>query len=179
MTTRPTSLLTHWPWIRRSEQLPTVSADRSAERIESYVYGNVLVLAALATVGLDDLDSSRPALLILGTAFSTYVAHLLSVTVAHRARTDHPLRHAFRDGVPIATSGLVPAGLLLLGWAGVLAPRWSLGLAIATIVFRFVLTGSVVSHLNGEQSTWKNALIGFGLALAGLVVAAVKFLLTH
>jgi uncharacterized membrane protein len=176
-------MVTSWPWMRQREQDSRLPPDRAAERVESYVYGNVLVLAALAAVGVDDVQSGRAALLVLGTAISTFVAHLLAVSVGHGTRgsasNGEPFRQHARDALPIATSGLVPAVCLLLGWWGWIPPEWSMGLAIGTSVLRLVLLGSVVSYLNGEHSTWKNALIGFGLGVAGLVVAGVKFFLTH
>lgn len=117
---------------------------------------------------------------MVGTALSTFVAHVLAVVVAHPAHDDGSrLRDSIRDSVPIATSGLLPTVLLLAGWQGWVSAGTAVLVALASIVVRFVLLGSVASYLDGEQSTWKNLLIGVGLAVAGLVVAAVKLVLTH
>ena len=69
----------------RTQELPRA---RAARRIEAYVYGNVLVLAAIIAAGTADVASGRAALLALGTAASTFIAHLLAMTVGHQAEED-------------------------------------------------------------------------------------------
>ena len=180
-------LVTSWPWTTPqiapstgSGSVGSLPRERAAERIESYVYGNVLVLAVVAATDFASVRNGQAVLLVVGTAVSTFAAHLLAVSVAHRRPEDeHRLRAAVRDSVPIATSGLLPALVLLAGWLGWLSAAVAIGVAVASIVVRFVLLGSVVSYVEGEQSTWKNLLIGVGLAVAGLVVAGVKLVLTH
>lgn len=175
-----TGLVTSWPWRPTPVVARTLPRERAAERVESYVYGNVLTLAAVASGDFASVGDGRAVLLVLGTAVSTFVAHLLAVTVAHRREEGrHRLRAAIRDSVPIATSGLLPALVLVAGWLGWLSAPMAIGLALASVVVRFVLLGSVVSHVEGEQSTWKNVLIGVGLAVAALLVAGVKLVLTH
>jgi hypothetical protein len=180
-TPRSTRLVRNWPWTR-SEAKGEVALprERAASRVESYVYGNVLVLAVVAASDATSVADGQAALLVVGTALSTFIAHVLAVVVAHPGDEDGPgLRDSVRDSVPIATSGLLPALVLLAGWQGWLSVAAAVVVALASIVVRFVLLGSVVSYLDGEQSTWKNLLIGVGLAVAGIVVAGVKLLLTH
>ncbi|WP_375430216.1 hypothetical protein [uncultured Friedmanniella sp.] len=171
-------LVTSWPWTKREVAAGTLTRERAAERVESYVYGNVLVLAVVAAADSTTVQNGQAVLLVVGTAVSTFVAHLLAVSVAHR-HGGHELRSSIRDSVPIATSGSLPALVLLAGWLGWLTPTAAILVGLASIVVRFVLLGSVVSHLQGERSTWKNVLIGVGLAVAALLVAGVKLVLTH
>lgn len=185
MPRRPVrGLVTSWPGrppaTAASADATTLPRHRAAERIESYVYGNVITLVAVASADAASVQHGDAALLVIGTAVSTFVAHLLAVSVAHRRPEDHHLlRASVRDSVPIATSGLLPTLVLLAGWFGWLAPTPAVLVALISVVVRFVFLGSVVSHLDGEESTWKNVLLGVALAVAGLVVAAVKLVLTH
>ena len=175
-----TGLVTHWPWTTSEITSAGLPRERAASRVESYVYGNVLVLAVVAASDAASVRDGHAALLVIGSAVSTFVAHVLAVVVAHPGHEDgSSLRDSVRDSVPIATSGLLPTLVLLAGWQGWLSAPAAVIVALATIVVRFVLLGSVVSYLDGERSTWKNVLIGVGLAVAGLVVAGVKLVLTH
>lgn len=175
-----TGLVTHWPWTRSEVAPATLPRERAASRVESYVYGNILVLAVVAASDATTVRSGQAALLVVGTAVSTFIAHVLAAVVAHPGDEDGAgLPDSVRDSVPIATSGLLPALVLLAGWQGWLSATVAVVVALASVVVRFVLLGSVVSYLDGEQSTWKNLLIGVGLAVAGVVVAGIKLVLTH
>ena len=179
---RIAGLVTNWPWRRELGRTQELPRRRSARRIESYVYGNVLVLAAIITAGTADVANGRAALLALGTAASTFIAHLLAVTVGRQAEEEseqHPFAEAARDGLPMATSGIWPGIALIAGWLGWLDPNWAWWIAVGIIGVRFVGLGSVVAYLKGAPSTWRNLLIGIGLAAVGLLVAVLKNALTH
>jgi hypothetical protein len=175
-------MVTNWPWRRQLGRTRDLPRRRAARRIESYVYGNVLVLAAIITAGTAEVASGRTALIALGTAASTFVAHLLAMSVGHQAEAEaeqEPFREAARDGLPMATSGVLPGIALIAGWFGWLDPDVGWWIAVGIIGVRFLTLGSVVSYLKGEPSTWRNVLIGLGLAVAGLLVAVLKNVLTH
>lgn len=182
MTAGP-GLLGSWRRRREGPASPPLPPARAASRVESYVYGNVLVLAALEALDSHDVQSGQAALFVGGTAVSTFVAHVLAVVVAHRVQAvgpdPHPLRDAIRDSVPVATSGVLTAAILALGWLGWPPPGWALGLAVAATALRLIVLGSVVSNLLGERSTWRSGLVGIAIAAAGLLVAGLKVLLAH
>lgn len=179
---RVTGIVTNWPWRRRLGRTQELPRARAARRIEAYVYGNVLVLAAIITAGTTDVANGRAALLALGTAASTFIAHLLAMTVGRQAEEEdeqHPFAEAARDGLPMATSGILPSIALIAGWLGWLDPDLAWWIAVGIIGVRFIGMGSVVSYLKGMPSTWRNLLIGIGLAVVGLLVAMLKNTLTH
>jgi tellurite resistance protein TehA-like permease len=166
---------------RRGEQL---SATTAASRAEAYVYGNILVLATLATIRSEAVLSGQGALFAIGTAVSTYLAHVLAHWIGHQIRSEgradsKHLREGIRNAVPIATSGLIPAAILLVGMWGWLEPLWALNLAIATIVVRFLVMGFVLGSLSGNKVSIASFVAGIALAVAGIIVVAVKVLLTH
>ena len=175
-------LVTNWPWRGRTGRTQHLPRRRAARRIESYVYGNVLVLAAIIAAGTNEVAEGRTAAIALGTAATTFLAHLMAMAVGHQAEEEgdrHAFAEAARDGLPMATSGVLPGLALAAGWLGWLDPDWAWYVAVAVIGIRLVALGSVVSYLKGEPSTWRNVLIGVVLAVIGLLVAVLKTKLTH
>ena len=140
----------------------SLSEESAVSRTEAYIYGNILVLAALATLVPDSVPTGAGALLVLGTAVSTFVAHVLAHIIGHQVRSPSPdgaehgrhhVRQSIRDAVPIVTSGALPAIVLLFG--------------------------TVLGSLSGRKSGWGTLGTGFALAAAGVIVAAFKIVLTH
>jgi hypothetical protein len=79
------------------------------------------------------------------------------------------------------TSGTVPAVLLALGALGWLPTVLSQLLAEAYVVVRLAGTGIIVRRLSGAASAPQQGGLWSGLALAGIgvVIAALKQILTH
>ncbi|GLY30863.1 hypothetical protein [Kineosporia sp. NBRC 101731] len=88
------------------EALP---ADRVRSRLSAYVYGNILVLAAIiGTTGA--ADHAHSWLIVLATALTTYLAHVFAHHVAEQVgRTDEEhrshLMHEIRYAVPFSVRG--------------------------------------------------------------------------
>src|SRR3954469_4519853 len=106
-------------WARRH---PLEAAD-GARRTTAYVYGNVLVLAALAVVSPADVTTGRGFWLVLGTAVSTYIAHVFAEAMGDQVTHPEPITgrtvlRLARESFPVLTSGVLPAAILLLGWWG-------------------------------------------------------------
>lgn len=161
-----------------------ITVETAASRSEAYVYGNLLILAALAIVTPEEAESGHGALVVIGTGISTYIAHVFAASVAHRIRSgDHPASHDFRveirNAVPIASSAVGPTLVMLVALAGWIPGEWAIPIAILTIVGRFLYFGSLVSRLSGKKSSWRSMFAGIGMAATGLVIAAIKILLTH
>jgi hypothetical protein len=176
-------------WLRKPpirRQTP-IDLGRAANRVHAYLYGNILVLAALAVLSQDAIESGHGALLIVGTAVTTYVAHVVADVYSHRIRAlgqkdDETRRELFqelRDAVPIASSASMPTVILIVAWIGWLPPLVALTIAIITVVVRFVLLGSMVGYLTDKTSSWRSVLEGVALAGIGIIVVALKVLLAH
>jgi len=166
---------------KRGESLPAADA---ASRTSAYVYGNILVLAALVPLSIADVRSGTAVLIVLGTAVSTFFAHLFAETVGGSMRVEQlsgwrAFRHHVRDAVPVLTSGLVPTVLLALAWLDV-APHTSMVVtAEVLLIVRIGWTGVVVGRLHGEPRSLRLLLTGVALSVLGAFVVGLKVLLTH
>jgi hypothetical protein len=166
---------------RRPDDL---SREDAASRVSAYVYGNVLVMAALISLRPEDLQGPTGVLYVLGVGVSTFVAHLVGDVVGRRVRDDTAIRwtevHSeIRDSLPIGTAATVPAAILLLAWGGLVEARLVLALALAVTDLRLALLGSAVEWFSGERSSGRLFLAGAGLAVVSAIVAVLKWNLTH
>jgi hypothetical protein len=156
----------------------------AANRVSAYVYGNVLVMAALISLRPDDLRGPTGVLTVLGGGLSTVVAHRVGHGVAHRIRHGRSIRWMevrgeIRDTLPIGMAATVPATILLLAWAGWVDTRVSLTLALAVTGVRLALLGSAVEWFSGERSSARLFLAGAGLAAVAAAAAVLKWQLMH
>lgn len=159
-----------------------LSRDAAASRISAYVYGNVLVLAALVP-----LTTSRQYIgiaIVLGTAFSTFLAHVFAESVSQSVRSARTLTgnerwEELRNSVPILSSALFPCLILLTAWVGWLEPRTAQLLAELVILVRIGSTVFVVQGLQGRPPGTSTVFAAVGMALLAAVVVAVKLVLTH
>jgi putative Mn2+ efflux pump MntP len=171
-------------WLLNSQPERPVPIEDAASRIAAFVYGNILVLAALIALHPEDLAGPKAAAYVVGTGVSTFVAHLLAESVGTRVRTGRrltaaQLRHELRDCLPIVSATTLPAllmGAALLGW---LAQPVALAAAIGVTVLRLAALGRIVGRLRGQRASARTFLSGVLLALAGIGAAALKWWLTH
>jgi hypothetical protein len=153
--------------------------------VGAYVYGNVLVLAAIFATSPESIYNWTGVVIVAATSLTTFLAHV----VAHRigqsiGRTDDEalsLRRAqvTRDAVPIMSSGTGPAVLLALGAVGWLPPELSLVLAVGYVVLRLAGTGIVVRRISGQALPPGVLWSGVALAGIGVVIAVLEAVLTH
>lgn len=166
----------------RPDDLPLA---RVRERVSAYVYGNILVLAALATTTPHSVETGHAAVVVIATTVTTFFAHVLAHLVAHQIGEpaahggSTPDRHSLRDATPIASSGSVPALILLVAWLAELDPSGAVLVSSAVVVVRLGGLGVLTSRYAGHRS--RLADLWMGLVLAGLsgVVVVLKVLLTH
>jgi hypothetical protein len=123
-----------------------LAPEDAARRVAAFVYGNILVLAALVALDPDDLYGPKAVAYVVGTGLSTFVAHVIAESIGFQIRTKQPIlgevvRRELRDSVPILSATIIPAlltGAALLGW---LAPGTALPLAIGVTVIRLAALG--------------------------------------
>lgn len=160
----------------------SLSVEHAAGRVSAYVYGNILVLAALLPVTKS--EETLGVAVVLGTALSTFVAHTFAEVVGQSIRTGEKLDRAqrlaeLRDGVPILTSAFLPIAILSTAWVGLLEPRTAQLVAEGVMICRIASISYVVSRLRGEPVRWDTHLAAFALAFVAALVALLKILLTH
>ena len=159
--------------------------DIPARRVSAFIYGNILVLAALILLSPDGLETTRGFVFVLGVAFSTFIAHVASDIFAHLLR--HPngeglsalLPHELKDSVPIAASAILPTVILVaarLGWLEA-EPAW--GIAVGVTLAQLSLLGPIAAWLAREPLSPWPLFAGILLALLIAVIALLKVVLTH
>lgn len=158
--------------------------EEAAGRTTAYVYGNILVLAAMVALVPADTETSRALLIVLGTSVSTFVAHVFAEAMGAQVRiTQTPtLSSAWglaKESFPILTSGVLPSIILLLGWLNVLTDGVALILAEIVVLLRIAGTGVVVARLQNERSSLKLILTGLVAAVVAGLISLLKVYLTH
>lgn len=158
-----------------------VDPHRAESRVSAYVYGTVLVLAAVVGVPPGAVGSGTAFTVVVGTVLSTYVAHLLAhtlgalVTVGRHAA----VRDAVRDAAPILSSGVLPAAVLgaaALGWP---SEVWGQSLAALVGLVRVAGIGVVYRRLQADVPFGRAVLVGGAAAAVALLVVVLKLTLTH
>lgn len=156
---------------------------RTVSRISAYVYGNVLVLAAIVASTPSGVRTGEALIYITGTALTTFLAHVLAHTFSasavggKAARTE--MGHQLRDAVPILTSGLMPAVMVGLSALVSFDDRLGLAAAAALILVRLASTGLVVQRLSGRSASAGALWGGIALAVVASIIVAVKLLIGH
>lgn len=164
-----------------------LDVERVRSRVSAYVYGNVLVLAAVVGCAPESVRSGRAVVVVLATMVTTYLAHVVAHRIGESVGRRHEeaelhLRAELRDATPIVTSGVLPALVLLVaalaGWEGTAGAVAQLVAALVPVV-RLAATGSVTARLAAGGSSRSAFWSAVGLAVAGSLIAVVKVLLTH
>lgn len=170
------------PHPRRIEDAHDLPLERKRARLSAYVYGNILVLAAVATSTPETIANGHAAIVVAATTGTTYLAHVLAHAVGD-ALGHEPTesdREELRDALPILSSGSVPILVLVVG---ALTDRLDVGVAelvaMGVIIARLAGTGALVRRLGGTASNRRAAWSGFAVAGIGVVIAALKVVLLH
>ncbi|WP_159501476.1 hypothetical protein [Microbacterium sp. 18062] len=163
---------------------PPVPTDRARNRMSAFVYGNVLVLAAVVALSAHDIEDGTGMAIVLVTALTTLCAHLLAHSVGALVgrRPEEPWRHVrqeLRDVVPIATSAIAPTICLIGGVLGSYTPLVAQLIASGVVVLRLALMGPIARHLFPDGSRLAALWLGLGIAAVGMAIAAGKLFLTH
>ncbi|WP_336082223.1 hypothetical protein [Nocardia sp. SSK8] len=154
----------------------------AASRISAYIYGNILILAALIPVSPS--AENVGILVVLGTAASTFVAHTFAENVGRSVRTDQSPTGLerwtdLRDSLPILSSAVLPCVILAAAAFGWLEPRTAQVLAEAVMLIRIGGIVFVIRRLQGvrpDRSTLAAAVL---LTCVATTIVAIKVALTH
>src|SRR5215208_1610541 len=162
---------------RRQHGLPV---ERVRSRVGAYIYGNILVLAAVFATSPQSIAHWSAVVIVVATSATTFFAHVFAHRIGQAiGRTDDEalrlhLAQEARDAVPIMNSGAGPAMFLALGAFGWLPPGLSQVLAEAYVVVRLAGTGIIVRRISGDASRLVGPWSGLALAGIGVVIAALK-----
>jgi hypothetical protein len=167
----------------RPEDLPV---EHVRDRMSSYIYGNITVLAVAIAVSPEQIEHGAAVLTVLATAVLTYLAHVLAHLVAHSigATGDEDARRETvavitRNANPIATSGLIPAVLYAVAWLDWLPAEWAQIAAVVILVVRIGLVGVFLQRYSGKQPSFLGLWGGIVLAAVALAISLVKVVATH
>jgi hypothetical protein len=168
-------------WLRSSNELPLA---RVRSRVSAYLYGNILVLAAVAASTPDSILHGAALITVAATTVTTFLAHIVAHGVGQQlGRTEEDARlhvkDELRDALPILSSGVIPVLILALGALTVLSPAWSVVVAAIIPISRIALTGIDVERVSRNRSSIATLWTGFALALVSAVIVVLKVLLTH
>ena len=156
--------------------------ERARSRVAAYVYGDVLVLAAVVGASSAAVASGAAVVIVAGTVLSTYVAHVLAHSIGSLFGGDSTataVREELRDALPILSSGATPALLLVaaaLGWPSV---PWAQNLAAAGMIARVAATGLVYRRVHPEVGLGRALRVGTGAAAVAALAVVLKLTLTH
>jgi hypothetical protein len=159
-----------------------VAPARAESRVAAYVYGNVLVLAAVVGASPASVVSGTAVALVLGTVLSTYVAHVLAHSVGSLfggvdGRTAVAVQ--LRDAVPVISSGVTPALLLAAAALDWLPALWGQALSSAVLIGRIAATGVVYRRLREDVPLRKAWTVGALAAAVAALAVVLKLTLTH
>jgi hypothetical protein len=162
--------------------VPSPDVERFAERASAAAYGNVLVLAALSTLGIADVAEGHGIELVAGVGIGTWVAHLFAEVLGNHVRHPRPLARrelarAAADGSPILGSTILPALALALGRTDVLSDSTARVIAMLVAVLQLVAVGALVARdPDRRANAWAFPLV---TAIAGTAVVAITVRLGH
>ncbi|TCJ97491.1 hypothetical protein [Nocardia alba] len=171
--------LLHGPLFSRSAPLDRRNA---ARRISAYIYGNVLILSALIPIAPSAEDVGIAV--VLGTALSTFIAHVFAegvgASVRHSGQAPTPHRLAdLRDSLPILSSAVLPCAILVAAAIGWLEPRTAQVLAEIAMLVRIGGITFVIRRLEGARPDRSTLIGAILLGCAATAVVAAKVVLTH
>lgn len=177
----PAPRMPGWMIARPGERL---TIERLRVRLAAYVYGNILVLAAVGIATGSSIDSGEATLVVAVTTLTTFFAHVIAHNIGQQLGREHGehrphARQELRDALPILFSGVVPAAILVLGDVGVVTSELAQLGAALWVVGRLALMGFLVERLSGRRATLRTLSGGIVLALVSAAVVVLKVLFAH
>jgi hypothetical protein len=164
-----------------------LTIEQNRERMSSYIYGNILVLAAV--IGVDDhaIEHGSALLAVLATGVTTFLAHIVSHIVAHAIGHDpddddearETVRDIVRGATPIVTSSLIPAVVFAAAWLW--WPPAPVAQIVASVVLlvRIGFVGFYIQRLSGHRPSFLGLWSGIVLAGIAFVIVILKVTFTH
>jgi hypothetical protein len=154
------------------------------ERLSGFIYGTIVVLAAVVGgAKAYPHDAGGIATLVLVTTVVFWLAHVYAHALGHAvSRDEHlsmaELRHIARREGSIVEAAVPPLAALLLGALGVLSTATAVWFAFGLGLL--VLATAGVAFARVERLAWPGTLVVVGANLTlGLLLLALKLVLHH
>jgi hypothetical protein len=157
----------------------------AAGRIRGYVYGTLVVLVALGSLGAESKSLQAPvaALVVFVGGIAIWLAYGFSERLGERIREGRRLgitgtAAVLRSSWPIVTAALPSAAFICLGWAGLWSVPTSLRGSTVLAVVALGIAGLLAARVAGEQS-FGTVLDVAAAASLGVVIALLELAVTH
>ena len=155
-----------------------------AEDLQEFVYGTITALVVISALNAEHPPTARnAAVVILGTAIATWLAHSFSSVIGVHVRKQRPpsrgeIVATSRRSWRVVTAALPATGLLVLAGADWISVSAALDIATALAIVALVAVAVVATRRSGFNA--------FGVLLytltataIGLVIAAMEVAIHH
>ncbi|MGV9669033.1 MULTISPECIES: hypothetical protein [unclassified Gordonia (in: high G+C Gram-positive bacteria)] len=192
---RGTRAVPAWYGVLTERRGGPLAPRRAASRLSAYVYGNILVLAAVVLASSSTIDEGHAPLIVLGTGVTTYIAHVFADLLAHANVPEaHEEEHGgelsreqvrglavdeLRDAVPIMSSAVWPAIALTLGYHEFIPTEAPQLIAGAIVVARIASVPIVTERVRGNRLDARMVGAGLIAAVMAAVIVLLKTLIGH
>jgi len=152
--------------------------------VASTIYGTVVVMATLDAAYPAERDPWRLELLVMGTVFALWIAHLyahaLGESIAHRTRlTPAGVIGVARREFGILAAAIPPVAALTLGALGIVRENTAVWLALAIGFAALVTQGVRYARVIRPSRAGRIAVVACNVALGLLIVTLHELLVTH
>jgi hypothetical protein len=161
-------------------------AEKPAHKADFYaaaIYGSIVAAALIGAFREEHASSQAIALALLSTLAVFWAVHVWSEILGERIElgiqfTFRQAGQIAREEWPLIESAFAPAGILLLGWTGVLGDHTAATLAIWMCNLQLVAWGLLVGHRAYER-WWIASLTGIANGLLGIALVQLEILVAH
>jgi hypothetical protein len=147
------------------------------------VYGSILAASLIAVFRAEHDSPETSAFALLVTMAVFWLAHAWSAILGERihAGSNLGVRQALgiaRSEWPVVEAAFVPAGILALGWTGVLSAKAAEDLALAACIVQLFAWGFAVGR-RAYHTWWAAVLAGLGDGFLGLGLVWLEITIVH
>jgi hypothetical protein len=155
-----------------------------AEKLQEFVYGTITVLVVIGALDGENLGSPRSAtIVVVGTAFATWLAHAFAAIIGAHIHQRRPLRRheivtKFRHSWRIVTAAIPTTVLLVFADAGVFGLRTAFRLATIAGVVQMLVVAVIAARRSMFSFVGVVAYAGCA-TLIGLIIVAIEIAVFH
>lgn len=167
-----------------AEIAPVDDEEDLAEKLQEFVYGTITVLVVIGALDGEQLGSpSAATIVVVGTAFATWLAHTFAAIIGAHVRQRRPLRNheiltKFRRSWRIVTAAIPATVLLIFAAAGAFSLRTAF--TLATIVGIAQMLFVAVFAAMRSKFSFVGVIAYAGCAtVIGVIIVAIEIAVFH